>query len=290
MAMTMDQNFLSELFGRKKLPKTEDVLDAIAEELGTADIRTAFKIVGIAVFYSGPRKNLGKRVLENYKNFNRNTAFQTLPSKGTVFDNTDLGVGLALIYQQFIAAYSEAFIPQKGPRSQAKTIRAAVRQADNVMAVVSRAFAESLSGEVETCVCGAGLDRVFYTIELPALMKNPKVTHINGVPMRFFRDVYSSAKPESHYRVFTMICEAEINMIRARSDEAEWKGAKNADALLEDFVLRNRLFEAEQKDTQERLMRRVYRNMAKTKEQIVALEPDRPRKPILPPQQAHKFA
>lgn len=55
-------------------------------------------------------------------------------------------------------------------------------EADSYWSTASRRFAESASGNVTAYVKGAQPDRVFGSTELPVLLRNPKVTNINGIP------------------------------------------------------------------------------------------------------------
>ncbi len=52
----------------------------------------------------------------------------------------------------------------------------------------SREFAASISGTVQTFVCGARDTSIFRTVELPTLLDNEKVTTINGVDRQELKD------------------------------------------------------------------------------------------------------
>ena len=62
----------------------------------------------------------------------------------------------------------------------------------------SARLADGARGDVRTLTPYAADDKVFATQELPALLKNPQVTHLNGVPVEAYREIYArTAGPES---------------------------------------------------------------------------------------------
>ncbi|GAA6140868.1 hypothetical protein [Hydrogenophaga sp. 5NK40-0174] len=56
----------------------------------------------------------------------------------------------------------------------------------------SRRLAEGATGDVRTLTSLAEDHKVFASVELPALLKNPNVTHINGVPLEAYQRIYAS--------------------------------------------------------------------------------------------------
>lgn len=99
-------------------------------------------------------------------------------------------------------------------------------QIDAVMGFVSAAFILSSQGNVDTLVCGAGTQKVFYLFELPAIMANDKITSINGVPKEKFAKIYNSGAKDAVYQTYRAICESEI----ARLGElAHKKGKRSAE-------------------------------------------------------------
>src|SRR6185312_686204 len=102
----------------------------------------------------------------------------------------------------------------------------AVKYANAVMAYASEVFMGVAKGDVETLVCGAALNGIFYTFELPALLKNPKVTSINGVDADRLRKIYFSGKPDAAYQTFRKVCQGELALARKRMEAAKTKKAK----------------------------------------------------------------
>ncbi|MDD2325004.1 MAG: hypothetical protein PHW63_03195 [Alphaproteobacteria bacterium] len=89
--------------------------------------------------------------------------------------------------------------------------------ADKVMRFASREFAKACYGHVETAVCGAGLNRVFFEVELPELMRNDRVETINDVPLQKIKDIYFT---QGAYVAYREICKAELNMLQKRENTA----------------------------------------------------------------------
>jgi hypothetical protein len=111
----------------------------------------------------------------------------------------------------------------------------AFKCADRVMRHTSKKFAEAISGDTFTAVCGAGLNKVFFEVELPALVANFKVTSINGVPMDLVRDLYN-ADP---YQAFRLICIAELQEVKQNAQ----KTGKKED--WDDYKTRRKFFALE---------------------------------------------
>ncbi len=57
----------------------------------------------------------------------------------------------------------------------------------------SRRLAEGATGDVRTLTSLAEDSKVFASVELPALLRNPYVTHINGVPLEAYQRIYAAA-------------------------------------------------------------------------------------------------
>ena len=108
----------------------------------------------------------------------------------------------------------------------------AFKCADRVMRYTSCRFAEEISGDVFTAVCGAGTNKVFYEIELPALVANPKVTSINGLSMDVVRDRYH----QDPYETFRLICVAELGEVKQNA----FKSGSNED--MDDYTTRRTFF------------------------------------------------
>ncbi len=102
----------------------------------------------------------------------------------------------------------------------------AYKCADKVMRHASQRFAEAIEGDTFTTVCGAGLNKVFYEVELPAIIANKKVTSINDLSMDMVREIYAVDK----YEAFRVICLAELKEVREHAqktgDAKDWADYK----------------------------------------------------------------
>ena len=96
-------------------------------------------------------------------------------------------------------------------------------------------YAKSAEGKVITFVCGAKLNGTFRTAELEPLVKNEKVTEINGVPREHFQKAFR----ESPDKAFEEICKAELNQAK---NLAMQKGDK---ASLDDVGKRSQAFQSQ---------------------------------------------
>jgi uncharacterized Zn-binding protein involved in type VI secretion len=88
-------------------------------------------------------------------------------------------------------------------------------EAQEVWAEASRQYASQASGAVRAFVTGARERSVFRTVELPALVDNPAVTAINGIPREQLQQVYN----KSPAAAFNLVEGADKN-IRAGAAEA----------------------------------------------------------------------
>lgn len=66
--------------------------------------------------------------------------------------------------------------------------------ADRVWDAASLKFAQTASGSVTCVITNAQLDRTFERVELPALLSNEKVTHINGIEKKELQYLYGDPK------------------------------------------------------------------------------------------------
>lgn len=67
-------------------------------------------------------------------------------------------------------------------------------QRESLWAVASKRYAEQAVGDITAFVNGAEEHRVFYSVELPALLRNENVTSINSVPRAELLDLYNTQK------------------------------------------------------------------------------------------------
>ncbi|MFM7530743.1 MAG: hypothetical protein ACKO63_20045, partial [Nodosilinea sp.] len=68
------------------------------------------------------------------------------------------------------------------------------KQTDSLWSAVSKKYAEQAVGDITAFVYGAEEKRIFYSAELPALLKNENITSINSVPRAELSDWYNNQK------------------------------------------------------------------------------------------------
>jgi len=135
-----------------------------------------FETNGYALFYSGPEKFISNFLgyIQNHersfyqKNYNKYNLKR--------IDETIIGKYVGNYNSKNIYEYFELFYGKRTKES--------IYHADRVMRFVSREFAKSCYGHIETVVCGASLNKIFFEVELPELIKNKKIKTINGLPMK----------------------------------------------------------------------------------------------------------
>jgi hypothetical protein len=84
------------------------------------------------------------------------------------------------------------------------------RHADRISTITSWRFAKTASGDVKTFVCGARHNSVFRKTELPTLLRNKKVTSINGID----RNTLAKMHKDNPNRAFRAVCLAELRQDR----------------------------------------------------------------------------
>ncbi|MGE0108827.1 MAG: hypothetical protein AB7S81_03545 [Bdellovibrionales bacterium] len=169
----------------------------------------AFECGGRTLLYSGPEREIRRslRILGNHdRAFAQTHDLPVLPLKmidqtkvGRWLDKLDAGRG---IYTFF------SFVYNKDPEK-------ARFHADQVMRFVSREFAKTCYGDIETAVCGADLNNVFFEVELPELIRNDKIKTINKLPMQRIRDIYLT---QGAYVAHREICKAELQLLKDREN------------------------------------------------------------------------
>lgn len=83
---------------------------------------------------------------------------------------------------------------------------------DRFSRVASWRFAKSASGDVRTFVCGSRPNSVFRKTELPTLIRNKKVTSINGVDRKHFEKALK--QDPSGKKAYRMACLSELRQDR----------------------------------------------------------------------------
>ncbi|MDD3182246.1 MAG: hypothetical protein PHD48_05525 [Alphaproteobacteria bacterium] len=194
-----------------RLPTAGNVISEIKSWIAQNGI-PVFETNGRVQLYSGPERWIA--AVLNIENNNYERAFaqswDLKTTKSDMIDETPAGRCLnnynnaQNIYEYFLSIYADD--PAK-----------AIHHADKVMRFASREFAKACYGHVETAVCGAGLNRVFFEVELPELMRNDRVETINDVPMQRIKDIYFT---QGAYVAYREICKAELDMLQKREDTA----------------------------------------------------------------------
>ncbi len=101
----------------------------------------------------------------------------------------------------------------------------------------SRNYASCAEGDVRTYVVGGKAAGTFRQVELPALLENPKVSSINGVPREELKKLYDADPSVEKLVVLNRICEAELVQDARRVAET------GDPQLAEDLQVRQRRFE-----------------------------------------------
>jgi hypothetical protein len=232
------------------LPTAADAIMAVQDMVRTIGVRAAFKVTGQVLLYSGPPSKIfsaymakyGKRPELNHK---RALKMVATSKKYAVIDNTEAGKRLIeyesgkTLYQYFESFYGDT----KDGAGQLLF----VKHATAVWAYASEFFMQAAKGNVETCIAGAGTNSVSYLYEIPALMKNVKVTSINDIPISVFQKIYFSGASDAHYQTFQKICQAEVAQARKRMLTA--RSLKRKVALRESYQSCRALFVLEREDT-----------------------------------------
>lgn len=85
---------------------------------------------------------------------------------------------------------------------------------DLVFAAASKAYIKKAFGHVATAVCGAGHTRMFYSVELKALVRNKRVETINGLPRELVKKFYDINPDEA----FQLVCWSELVLAKRKAD------------------------------------------------------------------------
>jgi len=224
-----------------RLPTAYDVIRVIKKMIAEEGV-AVFETNGRIQLYSGPL-NFITNALDVIDNHDRaiiqageNTTLIEQTPAGRKLDRYEYHRG---IYEYFKSVY--------GPRSPK-----AYYHADKVMRFASREFAKACYGNVETSVCGAGLDRVFFEAELPELIKNQRIETINDVPMQRIREIYQT---QGAYVAYREICKAELNLSRKKVEES------NTPENREDLRDRLQFFKRAKKDIFDKIRKRDKKTM-----------------------------
>lgn len=193
----------------KRQPTSADVI-AVIKELMLLHGTEAFETNGRVQLYSGPEKFI-KAALGVISNQARGLK-QAEYRDAKAIDHTIVGKRLDPyengkdVYSYFIDIYGY------GPEAE--------RHAEKVMRFASREFAKACYGHVETAVCGLGLDRVFFEVELPELVRNDRIKTINDIPMQRIRDIFNT---QGAYIAAREICKAELSLLQTKMTAKDGK-------------------------------------------------------------------
>ena len=109
------------------------------------------------------------------------------------------------------------------------------RRSNKVWTLASKRYAQNARGSVKTFVCGSRPNSVFRKTELPTLLKNQKVTSINGIDRNTLAKMHKS-NPDRAYRA---VCLAELRQDR--------KAAKGNEKSLADVKARQNVYKDHKK-------------------------------------------
>lgn len=203
-------------------PTSKDILAALQSWIERDGIDEVFKTVGKVLCYSGPRTSINEysgpneniSELINSSENNHGRAVRMVSTKEyTLIDTTY--AGQRLMNYKDVGIY-EFFNTHYGEELDENGNFLANKYAREVFLTASKLFIGQAKGDVETLVCGADQNGVFYTAEIASLMENKDVTSINAVPKAKFIEIYYSGDDEAHYQTFRKICQSQLALIRKR--------------------------------------------------------------------------
>ena len=265
-----------EAYKEKKSSKINRAIWQVERLIDAIGIDEAFKVLAATLLYSGPRESIRVKYEACANNHERTyDAFEN--KKHSLLDETYIGqtisnfrgIGFS-IYDYFVFDALRSSNTPLGRNQKFALKEEGNSIADAVMEHVSKRFIDHAHGDVETCVCGADLSRVFYQIEMEALLSNDKVTTINGLPRQKFEAILKSGEPDAKYKTFTAICEAELEMIYTRATDPSNKHQK---FWKDEYKGRKAFFEMEQEETA----------LARAKNTAAVIAPSRPANGVNPP-------
>ena len=204
-------------------PTAAHVISEVQSWIDELGVREAFKIVGTLLCYSGPPKHFTEKYFAKYgtksiRNHDRVCArSKQNESAYTLIDHTEICHRLNRYKGGDVYAFFNAIY---GSQKDENGVSLYERYATEVMSFASAALMQVAEGDVETLVCGASLEGVFFKTELPVLMANLEVTSINGVDADRLRKIFFSGRKDAAYLTFRKICQGELALARRRIVEA----------------------------------------------------------------------
>jgi len=84
--------------------------------------------------------------------------------------------------------------------------------------IVSENFAAQAKGNVRLIVGGGGDDRIFAQTELPALLRNPEITSIEGIPINGLREMARAQGTASVLKLLRLASDVTSGMLKVEAD------------------------------------------------------------------------
>ncbi|GLS15911.1 hypothetical protein [Hydrogenophaga electricum] len=142
----------------------------------------------VTLLYSGPLGDQSKGGWEIAESVGRQ-------GRGKVVTIGETPLGTLQNHKRFVGALQDAVGPRHAHLHQElmNGIRADGSRVESVWDRASRRLAMAAEGDVRTLTPAALDSKVFAQVELPQLLKNPSVTHINGVPLSVYQQIHDRA-------------------------------------------------------------------------------------------------
>lgn len=221
------------------------VQDAKAK-IKTMGIKQAFRLAGIQLVFSGPRRHIQNNVCKPLKILNNTKRCrQYAKSKEhTLLDTAKMGKWVNRYKRYGVYPFIEKPFGRRTSNSKPQT--------DFYMGCISVAMILSKQGDVESFFTGADWRSVGLIYELPALMVNTKIRNINGRASDELRAIYYSGEPDAVYKTFQTICEDEqvLTLQRMKSPNKHKRRLAR-----HDYQAQTKFFEQEQEDRKLELKR-----------------------------------
>lgn len=200
----------------KDLPASDEIINDLRKLIAQKGV-SVLETNGRVQLYSGPEKWITD-LLDTLAHNHPRAEQQSENSANTRIEETLLGQGLEKIdgVQDIYAFFYKAYDHD---------LETGFYHADRVMRFASHEFAKACYGHVETAVCGADLDKIFFEVELPELMRNPRVKTINNIPMKKLVAMYET---QGAYVVHREICKAELQLVKGRERKERYQFFKRA--------------------------------------------------------------
>jgi hypothetical protein len=227
------------------LTTPEGIIELVMTEIDRlGGLDKAFPHEGRIQLYSGPNWEYFVHLIGTMTNNAARAANQTKEWDARRLDDTPMGDFIFVknkLYEWFGEVHKSS--PNKDFLVD--------RDAKKVTSFVSSLFARTISGDVQTCVCGAARDRVFCETEIhtlcdrtrfpveaeslvAAILANKDIETINGTPIDQYRKIYATGNYEKDYLA---ICRSELRQrLKKATKEKDIK-------IYTDYLDRKELYE-----------------------------------------------